>query len=244
MATPRPEDADLVDEALLGSCMGVARGARGEWVETLAVRYEGVRRAVVEGGGGRKTGAWFTGAPEVAMLLDRAMPAAPGARWRACDPACGTGHVLAAAGDRLRARGWTGARIARALAGMDVDPVAVAIARVRMAVRFGGGLAAWRRAIRVGDALAAGAWAGARVDGVVGNPPVLGQLSARSARSDEERQARRARFGGAGSRYADESAAVLLLGAELAPAGRVVLVEPCSVLAAADTQGVREGCSA
>ena len=101
MAAPRPEDADLVDEALLGSCMGVARSARAEWVETLAVRYEGVRRAVGEGGGGRRTGAWFTGAREVAMLLDRAMPAAPGARWRACDPACGTGHVLAAAGERL-----------------------------------------------------------------------------------------------------------------------------------------------
>ena len=244
MEAPRPEDADLVDEALLGSCMGVARGARVEWVETLAVRYEGVRRAVGEGGGGRRTGAWFTGAPEVAMLLDRVMSAVPGARWRACDPACGTGHVLAAAGGRLRAGGWTGARIARALAGMDVDPVAVAIARVRMAVRFGGGLAAWRRAIRVGDALAAGAWAGARFDAVVGNPPFLGQLSARSARNDDERQARRARFGGAVTRYADESAAFLLLGTELAPAGRVVLVQPCSVLAAADAQGVREACAA
>ena len=244
MAPPRPEDADLVDEALLGSCMGVARGARAEWVETLAERYEGVRRAVGEGGGGRKTGAWFTGACEVAMLLDRAMPAAPGARWRACDPACGTGHVLAAAGERLRARGWTGAGIARALRGMDVDPVAVAIARVRMAMRFGGALAAWRRAIRVGDALAAGAWADGRFDAVVGNPPFLGQLSARSARSDDERRARRARFGGAVTRYVDESAAFLMLGTELAPAGRVVLVQPCSVLAASDAQAVREACAA
>jgi methylase of polypeptide subunit release factors len=240
---PRPEDADLVDEALLGSCMGVPRGARRDWVETLAGRYEGVRRAAEEGDGRRRTGTWFTGPREVGLLLDRAMPAAPGARWRACDPACGTGHVLAAAGDRLQSRGWSAARLARALHGMDVDPVAVAIARVRMAVRFGGALPAWRRAIRVGDALAADAWQGARFDAVVGNPPFLGQLSARSARTEEERHARRSRFGGAVTRYADESAAFLLLGTELAPDGRVVLVQPCSVLAAADAQGVRALCS-
>lgn len=244
MAAPRPEHADLVDEALLGSCMGVPAARRDDWVEILAARYEGVRRAVGEGGGGRRTGAWFTGPREVALLLDRAMPAAPGARWRACDPACGTGHVLAAAAERLTARGWAGARIARALHGMDVDPVAVAIARVRMAVRFGGGLAAWRRSVRVGDALAADAWPAARFDAVVGNPPFLGQLSARSARSEGERNARRARFGGAVTRYADESAAFLLLGTELAPRGCVALVQPCSVLAAADARGVREACAA
>jgi hypothetical protein len=242
VAARRAEDADLVDEALLGSCMDVPRADRHAWVETLATRYEGVRRAAGEGGGGRKTGAWFTGAREVGLILDRAMPAAPGARWTACDPACGTGHVLAGAAERLRARGWTGTRIARALHGIDVDPMSVAIARVRMAVRFGGSLAAWRRAIRVGDALADGAWRGATFDAVVGNPPFLGQLSARSARTSAERRARRDRFGGAVARYADESAAFLLLGAELAPAGRVVLVQPCSVLAAADAQAVRDGC--
>lgn len=244
MAVPRPEDADLVDEALLGSCMEVPPARRDDWVETLAARYEGVRRAVGEGGGGRKTGAWFTGPREVALLLDRAMPAAPGVRWRACDPACGTGHVLAAAAMRLNEQGWAGPRIARALAGMDVDPMAVAIARVRMAVRFGGGLAAWRRAVRVGDALATGTWQGARFDAVVGNPPFLGQLSARSARTERERQARRIRFGGAVTRYADESAAFILLGTELAPRGCVVLVQPCSVLAASDARGVREACAA
>jgi hypothetical protein len=244
VARPRTEHADLVDEALLGSCTDVPRGDRHAWVETLATRFDGVRRAAGEGGGGRKTGAWFTGPREVGLILDRAMPAAPGARWTACDPACGTGHVLAGAAERLRALGWTGARIARALHGMDVDPMSVAIARVRMAVRFGGSLAAWRHAIRVGDALAEGAWQGATFDAVIGNPPFLGQLSARSARTSAERQARRDRFGGAVTRYADESAAFLLLGTELAPGGCVVLVQPCSVLAAGDAQPVREACTA
>jgi hypothetical protein len=242
VAAPRPEDADLVDEALLGSCMEVPRAGRHAWVETLAARFEGVRRAVGEGGGGRRTGAWFTGPREVGLVLDRAMPSEPDAGWTACDPACGTGHVLAGAAERLREHGWTGARIARALHGMDVDPMSAAIARVRMAVRFGGGLAAWRRAIRVGDALAEGAWPGARFDAVIGNPPFLGQLSARSARTSAERQARRDRFGGAVTRYADESAAFLLLGAELAPVGCVALVQPCSVLSAGDAQAVREAC--
>jgi hypothetical protein len=80
---------------------------------------------------------------------------------------------------------------------MDLDPMAAAIARVRLRHEVGGTAAAWRTAIRCGDSLAADSWDGRRFARVAGNPPVLGQLEAGSARSASERAMLEARFEGA-----------------------------------------------
>ena len=236
----RAEHAGLLTEAVMESCAGIPRVRRREWVIQLAERYDDVKRRAERGS--RASGTWFTPAGAVGTLLDGCMPRRARAGWALCDPACGTGHVLAGAAARLGTAGWTGARIARALHGMDIDPLAVAIARVRMAVAFGGGVGAWSASIRCGDALESGAWDGLAFDAVAGNPPFLGQLARDSARSVTERASRAARFGGAVRRYADEASAFLLLACELAPRGMVALVQPLAALATADGQPVRERC--
>jgi hypothetical protein len=236
----RAEHAGLLTEAVLASCMGAPRARRASRARGLADGYEAVKRRAERGG--RESGTWFTPPGTVGSLLDACMPRTLPARWTLCDPACGTGHVLAGAAARLAARGWAPARIARALRGMDIDPLAVAIARVRLALAFGGGVAAWSRAVRCGDALAAGAWDGLEFGAVAGNPPFLGQLARSSARTPAERAARAGRFGGSVRRYADEASAFLALACELAPRGRVAMVQPLAALSTADGQPVRERC--
>lgn len=242
-----PRHADLLTESVEEALSAVPRKRRQEWIEGVARGYEAAKRAAERHGAAKKTsGTWFTPDEVVAHVLDDAgfrRTRAKGAAGRAAavvDPACGTGHFLVAAGRRMH--GATGTEIVRALHGMDLDPMAVAIARVRLRAAFGGAAAAWRRSIRCGDSLAAGAWDRA-FDLVVGNPPFLGQLSARSSRGAAENAALRERFGGVVQRYADTASAFLLLGCELAPAGSVALVLPVAVLSAGDSLPVRIECA-
>lgn len=240
-----PRHAGILTEAVDGlrSSMPPARGLA--WIEEAAAGYEASRRQAERGGAVRAAGTWYTPPGAVERLLDVATAGARGRgpAVRACDPACGTGNVLVAIAERLRGRGRQGHAIAAQVAGMDIDPMAVAIARVRMQARFGGGIARWAAAIRCGDALEAGAWDGHRFDLVAGNPPFLGQLGS-ERRSAREREALRARFGGTVARYADAAGAFLLLGTELAPHGTVALVQPLSTLAAGDALSVRRACEA
>ncbi len=241
----RPEHAELLTDAVREECVrqgGAA--ARRAWIGALAGAYEGAKRAAELGGAVRAAGTWYTPEPLVHWILDEAMPAQPGRAFRAVDPACGTGNFLLAIARRLRAAGVPAAQVAHAVHGMDLDPMAAAIARVRLEMEIGGGAAAWRASIRAGDALAAGAWKGGwTVDLVAGNPPFLGQLSAATARAGDARAALRERFGGAVTRYADQAAAFLLLGTELSgPRGVVAMVQPISVLAAGDAERVRGAC--
>jgi hypothetical protein len=242
-----PAHADLLTESVEESARAVARPRRMAWIEGVAAGYEGARRAAEQAGRASAAGAWYTPPDVVQAVLDAALGGRGGARTRGSgqggrparagrsvvDPACGTGHFLVAAAERVGAG---------CVHGMDLDPMAVAIARVRMRLRFGRSAAHWRTAIRCGDALAAGAWEGCAFAAVVGNPPFLAQLSARTARTAAERDALRRRFGGAVSRYADTASAFLLLGSELAPGGTVALVQPLSVLSAADSAEVRSAC--
>lgn len=244
-----PAHADLLTESVEESAGAIARPRRLAWIEGVAAGYEGARRAAERAGRASAAGAWYTPPDVVQAVLDAALGGGAGAKPRrpgqggrparagcggdVVDPACGTGHFLVAAAERVGAAH---------VHGMDLDPMAVAIARVRMRLRFGRIPARWRTAIRCGDALAAGAWDGRAFAAVVGNPPFLGQLSARTARSTAQRDALRRRFGGAVSRYADTASAFLLLGAELAPRGTVALVQPLSVLSAADSAEVRVAC--
>jgi len=76
-------------------------------------------------------------------------------------------------------------------------------------------------------------WRGRQFDVVVGNPPFLNQLSARTSRGG------RSRFGG--GPYADAAAEFLALAVRLTrPGGRVGLVLPQSLLSARDAAGIRD----
>ncbi|HVM53019.1 MAG TPA: N-6 DNA methylase [Acidimicrobiales bacterium] len=88
-----------------------------------------------------------------------------------CDPSCGTGTFLLAAGERLVTLGLTRREAAACLTGVDVDPAAVAVARERLSSWAGGAAAN----IDVGDGLAVAD----RFDFVVGNPPYVDRLHAR-----------------------------------------------------------------
>lgn len=234
-----PRHADLLTDAVEAAAAARPARARRAWIEAVAAGYESARRAADRTRGGRPAAAWYTPDAVIQAVLDDARAGKGGrsggrarAPATAADPACGSGHFLLAAGRLLRRPGPA------ALHGMDLDPMAVAIARTRLRAAFGGTRAAWTRAVRCGDALAPGAW-GRTFDLVVGNPPFLGQLTRGSARGAHERAMLRARFGGAVSRYADAAAAFLLLATELAPDGTCALVLPVSVLSATDARAVR-----
>ena len=161
-----------------------------------------------------------------------------------CDPACGGGAFLLAAGRALAARGVDpGHVVRRQLWGADIDPVGLAAAEADLAM--------WADEVPmaehlvVGDALGDGPalWATAPPWGftaVVGNPPFLNQLGRATVRSRDEVDALRARFGAAVRAYTDTAWLFLLLGVELSrPGGRVALVQPLSLVAARDASAVR-----
>lgn len=242
-------DLGAMYEALLGLSAGVVDGG------VLLRRAAGSAR--------RASGSYYTPAAVVEHLLDRALePALAGARGRAalgvrvCDPACGAGSFLVPALERVaRAAGGEPGRgeLRSALAsvrGVDIDPVAADLCRVALWMRVGDPdltIAEAGTGIRAADALLAD-WAalfpddaGRGYDAVVGNPPFLSQLSARTAHDRERAAALRARFGAAVRPYTDPAALFLLLGVHLVrDGGRVALVLPQSVLASRDAAGVRE----
>jgi hypothetical protein len=176
-------------------------------------------------------------------LAGLALPAAsPDAT--VCDPACGGGAFLLAAAERLAAGGLSRAEVARErLWGADIDPVGLAAAEAALALWAGEAPPAGR--LVVGDPLVAGAglWPDAPAGGfaaVVGNPPFQSQLGRATARSAGDQRRLRTRYGTAVRAYTDTAWLFLVLGCELVrPGGRVVLVEPASLVAARDAEAVR-----
>lgn len=175
------------------------------------------------------SGSFYTPALLVDWILDRALPA--GHVPTVLDPACGTGNLLVAVVRRLGP-----AAVAR-VHGVDLDPVAVAIARLRLRLEVPSvdpGLL--ERHVRVGDGLGVGpdAHPAAPFDVVVGNPPFGGRLRPRAPVPDA-----------APAAYTDTSAVFLLRALDLVrPGGTVALVQPLSLLAARDAAPVREAVAA
>ena len=167
---------------------------------------------------------------------------------RACptilDPACGSGNLLIAAARELVRAGCSKTAIASAMHGVDIDPIAVSIARTRLAHFLRLSPAATRqlsRQVRMGDALFEKNLQGA-FDIVLGNPPFLNQLIGATVVNRRRAQKLVERFDGAVRGYADMASAFLLLGAQaLKPGGRMAMIEPVSVLSAAHAHLVREG---
>ena len=182
----------------------------------------------------RKTaGAFYTPGFLVDHLLEEAMVPllGRGQRVRVLDPACGTGAFLVPAARRIAE--VTGLSLADAVGcvhGIDLDPVAVEIARFLLWLEAPSvSLQELESIVVVGDGLALAP--DASYDVVVGNPPFLNQLRTATTRD--------APVEGVGP-YTDTSAVFLLRSATLVrDGGRVGLVQPLSVLAARDATPVR-----
>lgn len=156
--------------------------------------------------------------PLVAWALSGWSLGSGGPPLRALDPACGAGAFLLAVRELVPDA---------ALVGLDVDPGAVSACRAALP----------EADVRLGDGLAAGPEG---FDLVVGNPPFLGQLAKATARDRDARRRVEERFGAAATGYVDTAALFLLAGLDaVRPGGRVVLIQPESVLGAAHTGPLR-----
>jgi hypothetical protein len=192
----------------------------------------------------RRRGAHYTPREVAVQVAGRALPdSAPAGP--VVDPACGAGALLLGVADRLVALGRDRADVARHLLyGADLDPLAVAVAETAITI-WSGGVPPSAGHLVVGDPLRSGgsAWPATPSEGfaaVVGNPPFQGQLATSTARTAEEAERLRERFGAAVGPYVDTAALFLLVGLELAaPGGRIAMVQPQSTAAARDAGPVR-----
>jgi len=157
---------------------------------------------------------------------------------RVCDPTCGAGWFLLCAAERLFSLGVPAERIGPSLVGYDIDPVAILTARLSLGLwlaAHGGDVGS--PSLHVHDALhgAEPPSVGLGFDVVVGNPPFLGQLRRRSARTGPERQSLSSTRG-----YADAAFVALERSLDwISAGGRIALIQPQSVLAARDAAAVR-----
>lgn len=195
----------------------------------------------------RREGVHYT-PPELARaLVEEGLRVLGRLPERICDPTCGAGSFLLAAAQALHDRGLPAAAAVRRLVGGELDPAAAAAARAalrRWAVDHGA-VDPDPLVVLEGETLLAPASSWPRrpargFDLVVGNPPFLGQLSARTARTASERAAVQERFA-LPVGYADTAALFLLGALELAASdGAVVMLQPQSFLASRDAAAVRQ----
>ena len=133
----------------------------------------------------------------------------------------------------------------RCLFGADVDSASVVATR-RILATWAGVDPDEVVGVVVGDPLrdSSSVWPDQPPDGfdsVVGNPPFLSQLRSSTARTDQDRVLLRERFGSLMGAYTDAAWLFLSVGLDLlAPGGRLVLIQPQSVLAARDAGPVRD----
>src|SRR3954447_14666725 len=183
----------------------------------------------------RRDGVHYTPADVAEGLVHLALDGLTCAEPVVCDPACGGGAFLLAAGRALAAGGLDPRHIASELLwGMDSDAGAVRVAR--------DSIAAWSGVdpgehVLVGDGLRASERWPARFDVVVGNPPFQNQLERATLRPDPLPP----RLAAVAGPYTDTAWLFLVDALELVHAqGRVALVQPQSLLAARDAPAVRE----
>lgn len=157
------------------------------------------------------------------------------------DPSCGGGAFLLAAGAALVERtNSTHTEVARQLMGRDLDPLAVQVTELAIALWC---VQAGEPARRFGTCETADSLQVPlpSADLIVGNPPFLSQLASSTARSGAARDAIHERFGELAGPYADTAAYFLAAaGLALRPGGRMVLIQPQSVLSSRDVVKIRQ----
>jgi len=180
-------------------------------------------------------------------LADGVVESAVGAaKASVLDPAMGGGAFLLAAARRLTATGATvGEAVEVRLWGSDIDSVAVAVAEAALvcwAAAAGATVGPLARLV-VADPLVGDPWPDRPPDGfdaVVGNPPFLGQMRSTTTRTADYGADVAATLGLGVSPYCDTAALFLARAVSLARVGgRVALVQPQSLLSAADAASVR-----
>lgn len=156
------------------------------------------------------------------------------------DPSVGGGAFLLAAADAQVTAGRSPSEALARLHGIDIDPLAVAVAEAAVALwGLTHGLAPVPDPLlRVGDGLLVEL---PKCDVVVGNPPFLNQLRAQSTNAGDRRTALRERWGDLVGSYTDEAWLFLAAAVEtVADGGQVAMVQPVSVLAARHGERIRE----
>jgi N-6 DNA Methylase len=185
----------------------------------------------------RRTGAHYTPPTLARRLSEIALEGLIDEGAGVCDPACGGGAFLLAAGKVFEATGMPRRQIVEGrLWGIDVDPLAVAVTEAALYLWSGEVPGAH---VVVGDALT-DSWPATGFAAVVGNPPFLSQLGESTARPGEMSTRLRGRFGDVIAPYTDTAWIFLLAAVEsVRPGCRVVLIQPQSVLSARDAAGIR-----
>lgn len=218
----------------------------------------------LEGSGRRRAlGAYYT--PDA--LADRLLATCRDARTagRVIDPACGTGSLLAAVVRARRAGGVSGRALLEGLVGIDVDPVALALARARLHAEADLPVTATTvtdlprsspclpdlprmrdaPALLLASALepAVGEGWAQHFDLVVGNPPFGSPLHEDTRRTDAERDDLRRAFPHAARGTFDRSGCFLELGVRLArPECEVAMIVPSALLSAPYAAALRAHC--
>lgn len=156
------------------------------------------------------------------------------------DPSSGGGAFLLAAGAALAERhNVRRTVIAARLQARDIDPLAVAVAELSIALWCAEGGETPRP---FGTCLVADSLRDPLPpsDLIVGNPPFLNQLAKSTARSGAANKAVRERFGTLAGPYADTAAYFMLAaGKALLRGGRMVLIQPQSILSSRDVIEIR-----
>lgn len=189
----------------------------------------------------RKGGAHFTPAAVAAGLVtaatkDWAVPEP----CRILDPSSGGGAFLLAAARWLASTASLNRHEAATLvAGRDLDPTAVAVSELTMALwclELGEEPPPAGRCV-IADGLLDPM---PEVDLIVGNPPFLSQMAASTVRSKSVRKSVTDRFGPIAGPYADTAAFFIPAALDaLRPGGRMVLIQPQSILASRDVEKIR-----
>ena len=211
-----------------------------------------LHEALLDRGHRHRRGVFYTPpaiAAGIADLVDWPAPGPGREAPRVCDPSVGGGAFLLAAARVLERLGWARSEIVgHGLWGVDVDPVAVAVAATALVLWAAAEEGTGRRPIVAGDTLVQGpdVWNGRHpgegFDVVIGNPPFQSQLGRGTARpvSGPDAEGLRRRFGSLAYRYTDTAALFLLEACRwLRPGGQVALVLPQSVLVAGDAAALR-----
>ncbi len=225
-----------------------------------------VHEALLDPCSRRAAGAHYTPAPLASSLVAWALAgwsSRPPGALRVVDLAVGGGAFLLAVARLQRAEGRPVEEVLAGLAGVDLDPGAVAVAEAT--------LVAWGRGegwdgtgpgplLVVGDgtdpecfgrdgteptAVGSPGPGRGQVDLVVGNPPFRSQLGRATARDRATAARLRDHYGPEVGGYVDDAAVFLRAACDWPrPGGRVVLVQPESVLGARDAEGVRAAIAA